>query len=918
MSPSRSTAVFLAAAVAVLGSQPALAQDGCPRAVPHAASTFLARSLGALAACRARIARGTLPAGTDCNAASAGALQQAATTLLGRVAGACTDAAVAALQPGGDCAETRTAATLGACLVGSHGAICAALVGVADATTGAVSTPVRRCQAEASSDVRRFTRARLRVLQRCKRRPPADLTPGEDCSTESHTAARIATLRAAAAGSIAARCRGSALAGAHFGLPCAAPATGDGLAQCLLTAAETAGDEAVAAEFHDAGFCGDAAGAVERRIDALLPQLTLAQKTDLMHGTMESGGVWLTTADAALGIPGLAMVDGARGVSLGTGTATTFPVASARGATWDPTLEERVGEVIGSEARARGASVILAPVVNILRHPRWGRAQETYGEDTVHLGSMGVGFIQGAQTQVIANPKHFALNSIEDTRFNLDVTVDERSLREVYMPHFRRAVEQGHAASVMAAYNLVNGQHCTENVHLLHDILKGDWGFQGFVESDWVLAVRSTAPSANAGLDIEMPYPVYYGPKLASAVTAGQVAEATVDEAVRRILRAQLCFRLDTDPPALDPSKVETPANAAVALEVAQKSIVLLKNAGDTLPLDRTHVGSIAVVGPLAAMANLGDHGSSLAAPSSAVAPLDGIRADAGPVTVAYASTDPLSPADQAAIAAADAAVVVAGLTYADEGEGLVTIGDRVGLALPGDQDALIAAVAALNPRTIVVLEGSGALLMPWLDDVSAVLMAWYPGQSGGTGIAQILFGDVNPSGKLPTTFPQAESDLPPFDNTDLAVTYGYYHGYRWLDRNGVAPLFPFGIGLSYTTYAYTNLTVGPAAVSPWGRVHVTADVTNTGSVAGDEIAQLYVGYEGSRVDRAVNDLKAFARVHLEPGETQTVAFDVRARDLAFWDVTAGAWEVEPITYDVRVGPSSRDLPLTGSFAVTD
>ena len=251
-----------------------------------------------------------------------------------------------------------------------------------------------------------------------------------------------------------------------------------------------------------------------------------------------------------------------------------------------------------------------------------------------------------------------------------------------------------------------------------------------------------------------------------------------------------------------------------------------------------------------------------------------------------------------------------------DEGEGLITIGDRLGLALPRGQDQLITDVVALNPRTVVVLEGSGAITMPWADDVPAIVMAWYPGEEGGTAIADVLFGNVNPSGKLPVTFPVAETDLPPFDNVSLDVTYGYYHGYRWLDRNAVAPLFPFGFGLSYTTFQYANLTIEPATIPSHGRTRVTADVTNTGTVAGDEVAQLYVGYQGSSVDRAVRDLKAFARVHLEPGETRTVPFDLRAADVAFWDSAAGAFAVEPITYRVDVGSSSRDLPLSGTFAV--
>jgi beta-glucosidase len=287
-----------------------------------------------------------------------------------------------------------------------------------------------------------------------------------------------------------------------------------------------------------------------------------------------------------------------------------------------------------------------------------------------------------------------------------------------------------------------------------------------------------------------------------------------------------------------------------------------------------------------------------------------------GGVTVSYVPGPSLSPADQATIAAAGAAVVVAGLTFNDEGEATITIGDRLSLAMPGTQDALIAAVAALNPRTVVVLEGSGPILMPWLGAVPALLTAWYPGELGGFAIGEVLFGDVVPSGKLPLSFPVAEADLPAFDNVSLAVTYGYYHGYRYLDRCNIEPRFPFGFGLSYTTYRYTNLTIANPTLRTDGTLHVTADVTNTGGVAGDEIVQLYVSYQGSRVDRPVKDLKGFTKVHLEPGQTKTVALDVVAKDLAFYDVDASAWEVEPIAYTVQVGPSSRDLPLSASFSV--
>jgi beta-glucosidase len=908
---TRLVAILLAVTAPALGATSS--DRRCQEAVATSGRQILERSATALAACRRAVARGRLPVGTDClaDADVVRRRSEAAASASRRIGGACNDGLVVALHPGGDCDGVTTVAELTACLRATHEAEAERLVAVADPPRGPLSGAALRCATEASRQVRSFAIARLRLLQQCKHsRRLNELPPGTPCSGSPRLLKVGGGRRLQAGARIRRVCGGS-----PFGSPCDAASSVDELTECVLAAADVAGDGALRTEYPDPGFCGDGRDGVEQRIDALLAQMTLDEKLAQMHGTGFGPGIARTAKNDRLGIPGFAMVDGPRGVGVVAGNATAFPVGAARGATWDEALEAHVGEAVGAEARAKGASVILAPTINMLRHPFWGRAQETYGEDTFHLGRMGTAYVVGAQRHVIANPKHFALNSIENTRFNVDVSVDERTLREVYLPHFRETVQRGHAASVMSAYNKVNGQYCGQNVHLLHDVLKGDWGFEGFVESDWILGTRSTVPAVTAGLDIEMPSASYYGPPLADAVTAGQVPQAVIDAAVRRILRVQLCFRLDSDPPVIDPTQVESPEHLALARQVAREAIVLLKNAGGALPLG-AGVQSIAVVGALAGVANLGDLGSSSVVPTQSVTPLAGIQARAGSATVTYLPSAPLSPSDQAVVAAADAVVVVAGLDHRDEGEGLITIGDRKSLALPRDQDALIASVAALNPRTVVVLEGSGAMLLPWLDDVGAVLMAWYPGVQGGNAIADVLFGDVAPSGKLPVTFPRVEADLPPFDSASLAVVYDYWHGYRYLDRNGVAPEFPFGFGLSYTTFRYDNLTVSPGTTSRFGRVRITADVTNTGTVAADEVAQLYVSAEGSAVDRAVRELKGFARVHLDPGATRTVAFDLRAADLAFWDVGAGRFSVEPIHYRVAVGSSSRDLPLEGSVTI--
>jgi beta-glucosidase len=394
------------------------------------------------------------------------------------------------------------------------------------------------------------------------------------------------------------------------------------------------------------------------------------------------------------GLAPFRMVDGPRGVR--AGIATTFPVAMARGASWDPALEAEVGEAIALEARARGANVLLAPAINLLRHPAWGRAQETYGEDPEHVGRMGAAFIAGAQRHLVASAKHFALNSIENSRFEVDVRVDAQSLREVYLPHFERAVRDAHVGSVMSAYNRVNGTYCAENRALLRDTLKGEWSFRGFVESDWILGTRSTAASLEAGLDIEMPQASFYGPALLEAVRAGSVPEALVDDAVRRILRVKLAFGFDR---MRDVSSdvIESAHHTGLALRSAQRSMVLLKNEGSMLPLVAKQVRSLALVGSLSDAHGTGDHGSSAVTSSYVVTAKDGLCDALGASRVVHVPYDVLDGAAERAVKAADVAVVVVGLTYLEEGENIPFVeggGDRRSLRLPFVHEALIRRVA--------------------------------------------------------------------------------------------------------------------------------------------------------------------------------------------------------------------------------
>lgn len=669
----------------------------------------------------------------------------------------------------------------------------------------------------------------------------------------------------------------------------------------------------------------------ERLITALVGRMSLREKIIEMSGNSNMAklavmavryGIWTFDSGSSkrLGIPALKFTDGPRGVCLNH--STCFPVAMARGATFDPVLQERVSSAIGVEARAQGADFYGGICINVLRHPGWGRAQETFGEDPYHLGVMGVAAVEGAQKHLMACAKHFACNSIEESRFYVDVRVDERTLREVYLPHFKKCVDAG-VASIMSAYNKVNGLYCGHNPHLLTEILKEEWGFRGLVMSDFVFGMRNGVEAANAGMDIEMPRRWRFGPGFKGRVKRGLVPEKKLDEAVTRILRQKARFATVGDPAGYDRDQVASRPHTELALEVARKGIVLLKNDGMALPIDRKSVKKVAVIGELAALPNIGDRGSSRVSPPYVITPVQGIRDKAGnSIEVIYDNGHDLDFARRKA-AEADAVIVVAGFTYKEEGEYLSAVtrigGDRVGLGLPSEQVEMITAVAAQTDRCVVVLEGGSAVTMePWKDEVEAIIMAWYPGMEGGNAIAEILFGDANPGGRLPLTFPKSVDQLPFFDKKAKSIDYGYYHGYRHFDREGLEPEYAFGFGLSYTTFGYSDLKLSAKEIGRDGSLSVRATVTNTGDAAGEEVAQLYVGFNGSAVQRPVKELKGFARVSLEPQETVTVSMEVAAEDLAYYDISAGAWVVEEIEYEVLIGGSSRDddLVLRDSFKI--
>jgi len=610
-----------------------------------------------------------------------------------------------------------------------------------------------------------------------------------------------------------------------------------------------------------------------------------------------------------LNIPPFLFTDGPRGVIMPG--STCFPVSMARGASWDVLLEEKVGEVIGKEARAQGANLFGGVCINLLRHPAWGRAQETYGEDSFHIGEFGAALVRGVQKHnVMATAKHYATNSIEYSRFKVDVQISERTLREVYLPHFKRCIEED-CATVMSAYNKVRGEYCGHNSYLLRDILKGEWGFEGFVHSDWMYGLKDTKKGILGGLDVEMPRAKYYGKKLEKAINRGEISQNLVDDSVRRILRTVLKFTTKEDPQKYDSDLIGCSDHVLLTREVAEKSMVLLKNQEELLPFNTNEMDTLAVFGPLADLKNTGDHGSSHVRQKNIITPLQGIKDTVGDkLKVIHHEGYDIDVAQQLA-QSVDAIVLVVGYTFKDEGEYIPHVskglGDRTNLGLKEDDVKLINAVAEVNKKCVVVLVGGSAILMEeWKEKVPSILMAWYSGMEGGKALANILFGKVNPSGKLPFTIPKDPAHLPYFKIDIDEIEYGYYHGYTLMEKKNIEPAFPFGFGLSYTEYSYENIRVE----STEEKIIVSVDISNIGAISGEEIVQLYVGFENSSVDRPLKLLRGFKRVALKPKETKTVSIDVKKKDLAWYNSDNREWEVERIEYTIYIGSSSENEDL--------
>ncbi len=680
------------------------------------------------------------------------------------------------------------------------------------------------------------------------------------------------------------------------------------------------------------------------RAELVLKEMTLDEKLNLVHGNgmpgwpgpplptahVGNGGAGFVLGVERLGIPIIQMSDAAYGVrsSASNGRySTALPSNVASASSWDPQAACEYGSLIGRELRDQGYNMTLGGGVNLAREPRNGRTFEYMGEDPILAGTLVGNRIKCEQAQyVIGDIKHYVMNDQESGRNEVNAVVSKRAMRESDMLAFEIGIDIGHPGAVMCSYNLINGDFACQNKYILTDVLKHDWGFKGFVVSDWG-ATHSTVQSSKAGLDNEEPLPIFYGDKLKAAVQAGQVPMSELDDHVRRVLRSEFASGI-VDHPA-QKAVVDVEAGFETSRKIAEQSIVLLKNQNNILPLDRNALHSIAVIGERADFGMISGGGSAQVDPPGPPAawqahvwfptsPLKAVKAKAPAANVTFNSGD--DPASAAAAAKqADVAIVFA---HQWMSEGM----DLPDLSLPGKQNEMIEQVAGANPRTIVVLESGTAVTMPWLDRVSGIVEAWYAGSKGADAVANILFGDVNPSAKLPITFPRSEQDLPhpklavpppntggmeTFRHPELAkatftVNYdeGVKVGYKWYDAENKPVLFPFGYGLSYTTYAYSDLSV-----SPGNETTVSFTVKNTGPRAGEEIAEVYASLPES-ANEPPKRLVGFSKIHLEPGESKQVTVRVPQKYLSIFDEGQNGWKLAPGNYTFRVGGSSQDLKL--------
>ncbi|MGD0734102.1 MAG: glycoside hydrolase family 3 C-terminal domain-containing protein [Terracidiphilus sp.] len=704
----------------------------------------------------------------------------------------------------------------------------------------------------------------------------------------------------------------------------------------------------------------------DERADLLLKELTLDEKIALLHGVgmptddpitpenvASNRGVGYDAGVPRLGIPGIDMSDAAYGVrSSGVNGrySTALPANVAAAASWDTDAAFEYGALIGRELRAQGFNMTLGGGVDITREPRNGRTFEYLGEDPILAGTLVARLIEGTQSEhVIGDIKHYAFNDQESGRNSVNAIIGDRAARESDLLAFEIGVEKGHPAAVMCSYNRLNGVFACENNYLLNQVLKKDWKFPGFVVSDWG-GTHSTEKASAAGLDNEQPGSVFYGELYKAAVQAGRISTAELDEHVHRILRSMFAAGVIDHP--RQRSVIDPFAGLEVARKIEECGIVLLKNEHSALPLNAAQIHTIAVIGAHSDVGMISGGGSAQVDPPGGNAimppgkgathwqdqiwfptsPLKAIKARAPQAAVSYdPGTDPATAA--AAAKGADVAIVFA---YQWESEGM----DLTTLSLPLHQDELVAAVAAANPHTIVVLETGSPVTMPWVDAPAAILEAWYAGSDGANALGNVLFGSVNPSGKLPNTFPKSDADLPHpiivqpppesrhFSDPTVAVNRGKglppfdrdYNegvkvGYKWYDAEKKAVLFPFGYGLSYTSYRYSGLSVTPAPTSDAKTIKVTFTVANTGARSGAEIAEVYASLPAS-AQEPPKRMVGWSKVKIDAGGQQTVTVDIDPKYLSIFDEGAQAWKLLPGDYTIMVGGSSQDLPLKATVSL--
>jgi beta-glucosidase len=662
------------------------------------------------------------------------------------------------------------------------------------------------------------------------------------------------------------------------------------------------------------------------RAKELVNRMTLEERAILLTGN----GWWATHPIDRLGVPSISITDGPHGVrkSQGAGLstsvpATCFPTASALSCSWDADLVREVGVALGEESQAINVHILLGPGINMKRSPLGGRNFEYFSEDPVLAGRLAAAYIDGVQSQGVGTSlKHYAVNNQEFERMATSSNVDERTLHEIYLPAFEIAVRDGKPWTVMSSYNLVNGVYASEHEELLRDILRGNWGFAGFVVSDWG-GINDRVAGLKAGTNLEMPGSGRYNAnKIIQAVQSGVLSTEQLDEAVTEVLAVILKAH---DGHKADVS-LDVDAHHALARRAASESIVLLQNVDRLLPLNVNELRRIAIIGAFARLPRYQGSGSSQVNPTKVSNAYDELVKIAGNdqkfvYAVGYNSegevTERLLDEARKAAVRAEVAIVFAGLPDSYESEGF----DRASLDMPLGHKQLIEAVASVQPSVAVVLMNGSAVTMPWADRVKAIVEAWLGGQAGGGAIADVLTGAVNPSGKLAETFPNSIYDTPTFPhfparNRHANYGEGIFIGYRHYDAKNLQPLFPFGFGLSYTTFAYTGIKASTSSIKDSDDLTVEVSVKNTGPVAGKEVIQLYLREQHPLVLRPEKELRAFQKVALSPGEEKTVTFRLSKRDFAYYDTAVRTWSVRSGDFDILAGGSSRDLPLKATVAV--